>query len=75
MNADLDNNNRLSPEVKSQLKNMKKRVGDMQIDIRHLRRTVQLNAQTSNDILKDVFDRIKMILNTNVRVKSLNICC
>lgn len=69
MGTDFAGDSHLTPEAKSQLKTVKKRVGEMQIEVRQLRRSVQLNAQTTNDILKDVFDRIKLLLNTNVRKK------
>uniref|UniRef100_A0A915KMQ2 Actin interacting protein 3-like C-terminal domain-containing protein n=1 Tax=Romanomermis culicivorax TaxID=13658 RepID=A0A915KMQ2_ROMCU len=55
----------LSPDAQLQLKNMKKRIVELNGDFRHLKRTVQLNSQTTCDTLKDSFDRIKLILNTN----------
>lgn len=53
-------------EVKHTLKTCKRRVGEIQTELKNLRRLAQLNAQSSRDILKDAFDRIKVILNTNV---------
>lgn len=56
----------LSPETKQLLKNVKKRTSELQIEIKYLRRMAQVNAQSARDVLKDAFDRIRVILNTNV---------
>ncbi len=59
-----------APEFRHQLRGLRKKCRDMQTDLRHLRRQAQINAQQQRQALKDAFERIKVILNTNVSWKS-----
>lgn len=56
-------------EMKLHLRGAKRRVNDLQSELRHLRRMAQLNAQSSRDLLRDSFDRIRVMLITNKQLQ------
>lgn len=51
---------------------MKRRVGDLQGELRHLRRIAQVNAQSSRDLLKDTFEKIRTILASSKQLHELS---
>uniref|UniRef100_A0A915IZV8 Uncharacterized protein n=1 Tax=Romanomermis culicivorax TaxID=13658 RepID=A0A915IZV8_ROMCU len=52
-----------NPEVmQSHLKILKRRTHDIQTEVKSLKRVVQNNSQTTREVLKDAFDRIKQHL-------------
>uniref|UniRef100_A0A914XH65 Actin interacting protein 3-like C-terminal domain-containing protein n=1 Tax=Plectus sambesii TaxID=2011161 RepID=A0A914XH65_9BILA len=61
-----------APEVRHQLQGMKRRVGDLQGELRHLRRIAQVNAQSSRDLLKDTFEKIRSILASSKQLHELS---
>jgi len=58
----------LNLDARENLKRLKKTSHEMQGEIKAMKRLVVANSQSARDILKDAFDRIKIILNTNVSV-------
>jgi hypothetical protein len=55
-------------QLRHQLHSVKRRIGDLQSELVHLRRMAQVNAQSSREILVTSFDKIRTMLASNVRI-------
>lgn len=65
-------------EVGQRLRVMRSSVGELQSELRQLRRAAQVNAHSSRQLLRDTFDRINAIVNAAPNVSgmagNLNFC-